>query len=142
MTRPRRPNLYLTGALRRKYGQLLGEARDLLADRPRIKADLEHVGAVLRMFDPDADLAAITPIRPYKARRGRWNRTALKILREANAPMRGRDLARRVMLAHGLEPDFRTMVSIECSLQAVLLRLHRMGLVTITGKPRRWSIGN
>jgi hypothetical protein len=78
MTRPRRPNLYLTGALRRKYGQLLGEARDLLADRPRIKADLEHVGAVLRMFDPDVDLAAITPIRPYKARRGRWNRTALK----------------------------------------------------------------
>lgn len=51
--------------------------------------------------------------------------------------MHSRDLARRVMMAHGLEPTFRTMVSIECSLQA---GLERMGFVTTTGKPRRWSI--
>ena len=123
------------------YGQLKGESADLFADHGRIKTDMEHVGAVLRMFDQGIDLATIRPIRPYKPRRSRWSRTALKILREANAPMRGRDLARRVMAERGIDPnDFRTMVSIECSMQAVLLRLARRGLVVVSGKPRRWAI--
>jgi hypothetical protein len=41
----------------------------------------------------------------------------------------------------GIDPnDFRTMVPIECSMQAVLLRLARSGLVVASGKPRRWAI--
>jgi hypothetical protein len=32
------------------------------------------------------------------------------------------------------------MVSIECSMQAVLLRLAQRGLVVVSGKPRRWAI--
>jgi len=55
--------------------------------------------------------------------------------------MRGRDLARRVMAERGIDSgDFRTMVSIECSMQAVLLRLARRGLVVVSGKPRHWAI--
>ena len=141
MTKARRPYLYVLNALARKYGQLKGEAADVFADRERIAADMGHLGAVLAMFDPDVDLAAIPAIRPYKPRRGRWNRTALKILRQANAPMRGRDLTRRVMAEHGLDPDdYRTMDSIETSLLAVLIRLERRGFVAATGKPRRWAI--
>lgn len=128
-------------ALKRAYGERLGRAADLLADRERLKAELAHLAAVMRMFDPGIDVAAIPGIRPHRPDRGRWNRTALKILREANAPMRGRDLARRVMLAQGLDPsDHKRRCSIEASMQSVLLRLARMGLVQITGKPRRWSI--
>ena len=62
-----------------------------------------HLGAVLTMFDPAINLAGIGAIRPYKPHRARWNRTALRILRTANAPMGTRELARRTMMAHGVE---------------------------------------
>ena len=71
MTRAARPDLYFTGILRRKDAQLKGLAGDLLSDQARITRDMEHVGAVLLMFDPAADLDTIAPIRPYKPARGR-----------------------------------------------------------------------
>src|SRR5258708_38445348 len=92
MTKARRPNLYLVMALRRRYGQAKGAGN---------ASDVEHLGAVILMFEPGADLAAIAPIRLYKPHRERWSRTALHILRTANAPMRARELARRVMAEHG-----------------------------------------
>ena len=142
MTRGARPNLYFTGILRKKYGQLKGLSGELLADRVRIARDMEHVGAVLLMFDPAADLDAIAPIRPYKPTRGRWNRDAMKVLREANAPLTVIELAQRVIMLRGVtDDDTRTRVSIVCSLHAVLRRLERMGLVEVTsGRPKRWSI--
>jgi len=78
MSKPIRPHVYLTGALKLLYGQRLGEARDLFADHERLNAELAALATVLRMFDPGIDLAAIRPIRPYKPRRTRWARTALK----------------------------------------------------------------
>jgi len=140
MTRPRRPNLYLTGALRRKYGQLLGEARDLFADRARIKADLEHVGAVLRMFDPDVDLTTIKPIRPYREKRQRWSRDALAVLRKANEPMTARALANRVLTGRGVPLTVPNQQRVECSLHAVLERLEGRGVVRASEHPKRWAI--
>jgi hypothetical protein len=140
MTKARRPNLYLTGALKRRYGKLKGQLGDLFADRAAIRADMVHLAAVLAMFEPGVNIDAVPAIRPYKPARGRWNRTAFAILRETNRPLKAFELARMVMLKQGLEPDRRTMMSIAYSLQAVLARLERQGLVTITGKPRRWAI--
>src|SRR3984957_3871397 len=111
----RRPNLYLVMALKRRYGQAKG-AHDAAA--------VDHLGAVILMFEPGADLAAIPSIRPYKAHRERWSRTALHVLRTANAPMRARELARRVMALPGVDPnDEARLFSIQCTVQAVLGRL-------------------
>jgi hypothetical protein len=141
MTRGARPNLYFTGILRRKYGQLKGRATDLLEDRERIAVDMEHIGAVLLMFDPAADLAAIVAIRPYKPERGRWNRDAMKLLREAGEPIAAIELARRLITHRGVaDDDTRTRNSIVCGLHGVLNRLERQGLVVRIGKPRRWSV--
>jgi hypothetical protein len=57
------------------------------------------------MFQPDADLSAIKPIRPCRGSRFRWRRTTLAILREANESMTARDLAFRVLEARGVPPD-------------------------------------
>jgi hypothetical protein len=142
MTRARRPNLYVVTALKRRYGRCKGALAggDLFTDREAIRADMGHLGAVLVMFEPGVDLDAIPATRPYKARRGRWNRTALAILRKANRPLKAFELARLVMSEQGIAPDRRTMATVAYSLQAVLARLARKGLVTITGKPRRWAI--
>lgn len=142
MTKARRPNLYVIAALKRKYGERRGEfaGRDMLTDCERIKTDMAHLGAVLAMFEPGVNLAAIRPWRPYKPHRGRWSRTALDILQRANRPLRAYELARLVMSEQGMEADRRTMFSIGCSLQAVLARLQGQGLVTAHGKPRQWAI--
>jgi hypothetical protein len=140
MTKARRPHSHVITALKRRYGQCKGQLADLLCDRDQVKADMGHLAAVLAMFEPDADLAAIPAIRPYKPHRGRWNRTAMDILRRANHPMKTFELARLVMSAQGVEPDRRTMLSIGISLYAVLMRLRAQGLVIATGKPKRWAI--
>ncbi len=142
MTRARRPNLYVINALTKRYAKAKGQLDDLLCDREAVKADLAHLGAVLVMFDPGIDLAAIPPTRPYKAARGRWNRTAMEVLRKANRPLKAFELARLVMSQQGVEPDRRTLKSIGFSLQAVLARLQAQGLVVATGKPRRWAIAS
>jgi hypothetical protein len=140
MTRARRPNLYVINALTRRYAKAKGEMQGLLCDREAVRADMAHLGAVLGMFEPGIDLAAIRPQRPYKARRGRWTRTALDILKKANRPLKARELARLVMSRHGINADHDVMVSIACGLQGSLGKLAALGLVTITGKPRRWAI--
>ncbi len=140
MTKARRPYLYVINALRQKYGKLKG----LLIATPssnQMIDDLAHVGAVLLMFDPETDLAAVPVIRPYKAKRERWSRTVLQVLRKADRPLRATELARMVMALHGVDPDdHERLFSISCSLQAVLGRLADQGIVTITGSPRRWAV--
>jgi hypothetical protein len=142
MTRGARPNHYGIGMLRKKYAQLKGRADELFEDHAQLATDMEHVGAVLLMFDPAADLDAIAAIRPYKAHRGRWNRDAMKVLREANSPLTVIELAQRVvMLRDVADDDTRTRVSIVCSLHAVLKRLERRGWVTVSGgRPKRWAV--
>ncbi|WP_332770957.1 hypothetical protein [Phenylobacterium sp.] len=129
---------HVLSALKRRYGQALGMLR---GEPAQAKADLAHLTAVIRMFNPAEDLAAIPPIRPYKANRERWNRTVLNILKAADRPLKAMELARLVLVAHGIDPtDQRRLFSISCSLQAVLGRLTAKGLVGATGKPRRWAI--
>ena len=121
--------------LRRRYARTLGiaETGEFVGD------DLVHLAAVIRMFSPDEDLLAIRAMRPYKPNRGRWNRTALEILRKADHPLKAFEMARLVMAAQGVAPDRRTLFSIGYSLQAVLARLQARGLVVTTGKPSRAS---
>jgi hypothetical protein len=137
----RRPNLYVIAALRRKYGQLAGVLAHGDLGHNQVADDLAHVGAVILMFDPQMDLAAIPLIRPYKPHRERWSRTALRILRTSDKPLRARELARMVMVAHAVPlDDHKRLLSISCGLQGVLGRLEAEGLVVTSGKPRRWAI--
>lgn len=140
MTKARRPYLYVINALKRRYGLAKGQ----LALNPgsnQAAVDLAHLAAVLVMFDPQLDLASIPTVRPYKPQRERWSRTALRILRTADRPLRARELARMVMTAHRVPlEDHKRLLSISCGLQAVLGRLQAQGLVTTVGKPRRWAV--
>ena len=127
-------------ALKRQYARTLGALHAAHCDRSRLMGDLAHLAAVIHMFSPNEGVEAIQPRRPYKPARGRWNRTAMEVLRKANRPLKAFELARLVMSAQGMEPDRRTLESIAYSLQAVLARLQAQGLVVATGKPRRWAL--
>jgi hypothetical protein len=58
MPRARRPNSYITAALKRRFAmaKVALASADLFADQERISTEMARLGAVVRMFDPAADL--------------------------------------------------------------------------------------
>ena len=106
--------------------------------------DLAHLGAVIRMFAPEADVEAIKPIRGWTNRRGgnptKWARLALDILRQASAPMTSREITRRIMREEGLAGS-RTLYAIDCSLQVTLDKRVGEGIARVAGSPKRWIGG-
>ncbi len=128
-------------ALRRKYAQLKGVLKyDPTNDPEGTVQACNQVGCVLRMFAPELDLSAIVPVRPYKGERDRWSLTAIDILRRSAQPMTARALARAVLDAKGIEPGVDVLMSVECSLHAVLERLEGAGIVRLDGAPKRWMV--
>ncbi len=132
---------HVVSALRRKYAELKGVLRyDPTADLDATLLATRHVGCVLRMFSPEVDLTTIAPVRPYKDDRRHWSRTALDILRTERRPMTARELARRVLEARGVAASPDVLMSVECSLHAVLERLEGRGIVREDGEPKRWGV--
>jgi hypothetical protein len=79
----------LSGLVKRR-AELAGEADALRGRLAQIAADLGHLDATIRLFDPDFDLAAIRPKRARSgvdANRGATIRHALDVLRRAGKPM-------------------------------------------------------
>jgi len=117
-------SIYPLYALRRRYGTTLGA---IAAEPHRVRElidDLLHLEAVILMFNPAEDLAGIQPIRPYKARgRRHWCAMAIRVLREANAPMTTLELAEQVADRYRISPEDRAArQSIESSLHGTLGR--------------------
>ena len=99
--------------LARKRGELAGEADALRARLAQIGADLAHVDATIRLFDPGYDLAAIRPKRPRDAdatRPGEMCRFVLGVLREATEPMSTPEIAARLMTERGMDQSSRSAV--------------------------------
>ena len=133
---------HVVSALRRKYAELKGVLKyDPTADEGATLLAARQVGCVLRMFSPEVDLTAIDPVRPYKEDRRKWSRTALNILRLERRPMTARALAKRVLWARCVRSSPDLLVSVECSLHAVLARLEGRGVVRLPGEPKRWCVG-
>jgi len=123
-------------ALKRQYARALGRLRY----EPEAQLDLIHLGYVIRMFAPAEDLKAIRPIRVYPHNRKRWLRHVLAVLRAAEKPLGGREIARRVLRSQGLPADLPHVLSISSGLATTLGKLAAKGSVRVEGKPRKWSI--
>ena len=94
----------------RKHAELSGQADALRARLTQIGTDIDHLGAVIRLFDPDRDLASIRPKRPRAAdvaRPGEMSRFVLGVLREAAEPMPTPAIAARLMAERGMDGQDR-----------------------------------
>lgn len=143
MTPPEKvPQLVKT--LRRTYARKLGAVRAGEGDSDALRADLEHLAAVIRMFHPGQDFAAIRPVRPHTNRRdGKWGAVwfvaALDVLRTASEPLTAQEIVARIMKARGEPLDGPAFVSAECSLLQTLSR--RSEVVRVGARrPFRWMI--
>jgi hypothetical protein len=93
--------LHVIGALRNKRAELAGILRQLEPQLVQQRADLAHVDATMRLFDPDIRPKDIRPKQPRERnawfRQGECLRLIYDELREATQPVTTRELAERIM---------------------------------------------
>lgn len=104
---------YVLTGLTKRRAALAGEADALRSRLAQIGADMGHLDAVIRQFDPEYDLAAIRPKRPRGpdvAGRGERSRELLTVLREAGEPVAVAEIVRRMMARAGQDGEDRRLV--------------------------------
>ncbi len=105
---------YVLAGLTKRRAELSGEAEVLHARLMEIGADVGHLDAVIRQFDPDYDLSSIRPKRPRGpdvAGRGEMSRFILGVLRDATEPVMTQEVARRLMTERGQDMEDRRLVA-------------------------------
>jgi hypothetical protein len=93
--------LHVIGALRNKRAELAGVLRQLEQQLAQQRADLAHVDATMRLFDPEIRPNDIRPKQPRERnawfRQGECLRLIYDELRQATQPVTTRELAERIM---------------------------------------------
>lgn len=137
---------HVVSALTKRRANLSGQAEVLRAQLARIAADLVHLDAVIRQFDPTHDLAAIRPKRPRGsdvARRGERSRALLAVLREASEPIPAAEVVRRMMAQQGQDAGDTALAGrLAKCVETALGRQVRRGTVRVVremGRAARWE---
>ena len=103
---------HVIGALRHKRAELAGMLHQLEQQLAQQRANLTHVDATMRLFDPDIRPKDIRPKQPRTRnawfRPGECLRLIYNELREATQPVTTRELAERIMRVKAIPaPDDR-----------------------------------
>jgi hypothetical protein len=112
----------------------------------RLAQDMKHVEAVLKMFDPEYSVRAISARRRVTGnpwfKRGTLFRAALDVLRAAQGPLTVREIADAILAAKGVqEATAKQRAGIEAGVRSSLeshagKTVERVG----EGVPRRWKL--
>jgi hypothetical protein len=101
---------HVISALNRQYGRLLGR-RLKQPDLMTLQADLAHVEAVARMFEPDWCCAAIKPILPRGpsrwTRKGDGTRAAIEAIKRADKALSATEIAHEAYVIRGMTPPHK-----------------------------------
>ena len=100
--------LHVIGALRSKRAELAGMLRQLEQQLVQQRANLAHVDATMRLFDPDIRPKDIRPKQPRERNawfhQGECLRLIYDELREATQPVTTRELAEQIMRVKAIPP--------------------------------------
>lgn len=120
-------------ALTRKRAEIAGKIEHCQLELRRLIAELDHVDATTRIFNPAVDIGGIRakPVPPrHAAFKGEVTRIVFKTLRDATAPVTSRDIATVLMKERGLNPDDRELSVIMVKRVCACLRVQRQkGLI-------------
>lgn len=140
--------LHVVTALISKYRELSGKLAASEKECERLKADLSHIHATIRVFNADFDPGTIKPRRPYRRnplfKRGNLVRTALDILRSADEPLTTRELTTRILEYHGIPPsNDHELEQLRKGLHSCLMQRAKNGDILVDGSYRkRWAIAH
>jgi hypothetical protein len=133
-------------ALTRKRAEIAGQIEHNQLQLRHLIAELDHIDATIRIFNPAVDIAAIRskPVPPrHAAFKGEVTRIVFKSLRQAAEPITSRDIAMKLMHERGLNPDDRElsviMVKRVCACLAVQRRKGLIRSVPLEGNLQGWE---
>jgi hypothetical protein len=128
------------------HARLTAKLATSLETSNRTAADIGHIEAVIRLFDPAYDVRRIPGRRRNVGnpwfKRGTMFRAALDVLRKANAPMTTMQMAKRVIAAKGgREPTRDQLRKMDAAIRSCIAKnagksVRRVGEVT----PARWRL--
>jgi HB1, ASXL, restriction endonuclease HTH domain len=130
----------------RLHADLGGKILENRKQAARLAEAMQHVEAVIRLFDPAYDVRRITARRRYKGnpwfKRGTILRHALDVLRKAQEPLTAREVAERMLATKGISGVApKTMGSLVASVQVSLSNHEGKAVVRVgEGSPGRWRI--
>ena len=135
---------HIIGALRNKRAELAGMLRQLEQQLVRQRANLAHLDATMRLFDPDIRPMDIRPKQPRERnawfRQGECLRLIYDELREATQPVTTRELAERIMRLKAYRRPIATAVNgfrRRCLLRSIGRSRRSRG-----SRSRGWSVGS
>lgn len=99
---------HVVSALKEKRIQVASQIESLKGQLRQATIDLDHVEAALRLFDPDVDLAALSPRKVAPVlydTKGDTGRTILEALRESMRPLSTAQVCEAVMKARNLDTN-------------------------------------
>ena len=133
-------------ALVNKYREIAGKLQECDGQAERLRADLSHLDATIRLFNADFDTKTLKPLRPYRRnpvfRKGELLIAAIDTLRTANEPLTAFDLARVALSRKGISsPDDRAVEQVGRVLRICLVRYRKASVaVHRDTSPWRFSI--
>ena len=127
-----------------KYASLLGELKEGAARAERIRTDLSHLEAVMRIYREDWSGDDVAPRRPSYANRymkiGRGTQTALDVIREALAPMTVREIVQAVMARLEIPVTAAAAKSLDSTLRYTLAKHEGDGIVAEGLNPEGYRV--
>jgi hypothetical protein len=132
-------------ALRRLHADLAGQLLENRERAAKLRQDMKHVEAVIKLVAPGYSLRAIAVRRrktnPY-FKRGTIFRSVLELLRDAPEPLTASEITSRLLAAKGVSEapreDFRNLFG---GVQASLRNNDGKTVRAVgEGKPVKWSI--
>jgi hypothetical protein len=133
-------------ALVAKYAELQGQLQTNEQEADRLRIEIAHVEATIRIFRHDADLSLVAPRMPRNRnpwfRKGHCIRAAIDVLRQSQMPMSAREIALRLLRERGItDANARSVKFLTSTIYGSLNR-RKDGAVTVHGGgfPKRWSL--
>ena len=138
---------HVMSALVAKRAEMAGLVQEAERRLGVLRADLDHVDAVLRMFDPDAKPEAIRAKPPRKPSSGfkvtNLSRKVLDVLRTADKPLTASEIARTALENGGVEADATTLKATTRKVGKLLDHHRRRGVVVgsnVGGRLLGWTV--
>ncbi len=130
----------------RLHADLGGKILENRKEAKRLAEAMQHVEAVIRLFDPAYDVRRITARRRYKGngifKRGTILRRALEVLRKAQGPLTAREITERMLAARGVSaPAPKAMRGLIAGVQTSLVNHEGKSVDRVgEGLPGRWKV--
>lgn len=138
---------HVISALRAKRAEVSGCIHEMEKKVKRMRANLAHIDATIRVFAPDLNPDTIPPKRRYRRSRyfakGELSRRCLDMLRVATgAPIAAPEIAKAAIADKGMSADDDALLGSVTEMVLLSLgRLRRRGAVIKTGTSRdaKWG---